>query len=109
MNTIDQKFIDQAAAELRAEQEEQFMQRVRLRAAVLQETARRLVVTDFPTAADEAKAKYDALLKRQAELEAKPAVLRAAAEDEELRVTAQRIHELAKRGRMQGWLRRSAA
>jgi hypothetical protein len=109
MPDIEQRFIDEAAAELRAEDEAKFMSRVRLRAAVLQEQARRLEVSDLRdplVRLAELQTRHDFLATKK--LRVRPGCL-SAVEDSELDGLPYRISELTKACRMGGLLLPTAA
>jgi hypothetical protein len=109
MIAIDQKFLDQATAELRAEDERRFMQRVRDRARVLQQRARDLQTSDLRDPLErlaELQARHDTLL---AEKRRRHQGALAAVEDDELDRLPARISELTKACRMSGLLPRTAA
>ena len=108
MNKIEQRFLDEAAAELRAEEERIFMTRVTQRARILQDVAHREETSDLRSP-----------LERLAELNARHAALLAekrraypgcisASEDDELTRLPGRISELTKAARMMGMLPRNA-
>jgi hypothetical protein len=100
-----QQLVDEDAAK--------FEVRVRERARLLAEADRRVAVTDFPTDPIALKAKYDELQARAATLSARKKAIHpralSAAEDHELTILAQRIHELGKRCRQLGLIERTAA
>jgi hypothetical protein len=102
-------FEAEARRQLLAEDEARFAVRVRDRARILAEKARQLAVTDFPIDPKEAQTRLDELVARHQALSATRPEFRSAADDDELRVLMQRIHELQKRCRLQGTLSRESA
>jgi hypothetical protein len=86
------------------EDRSKFEGRVRAAARRLEEADRRESTTDFPTGPAEMRQRfgelqirYAALLENQRASRANPALTLAAAEEDELRLLEQRLHEMAKR------------
>ncbi len=109
MSEIEQRFLEQAAAELRAEDEAKFMARARSRARVLQQRHRDLETSDLRhplTRLAELEARRKTL--EEAQRRVYPGCL-SAVEDDELSSLPGRISELTKACRIQGLLPRTAA
>ncbi len=107
--SIEQRFLDQAARQLIAEDDQRFLGRVRERALALQGEAYRIERSDFPTDRDAGLALIAQLEVRQAALQRKPAHDRSASEDDESDGLVRRLGEMRKRARTLGWLPKEAA